>query len=73
MPTLVLDLSITPDEFLRVYQGQAKAVSAISVDGRRVQFPAAVLRPYLLHEGIQGRFEIEFDSEHKFAGIRRLN
>ncbi|GAA3979418.1 DUF2835 domain-containing protein [Allohahella marinimesophila] len=72
MPTLVLDLSISPDEFLRVYQGHAKAVSAQSIDGRRVQFPAAVLRPFLLHDGIQGRFEIHFDGDHKFAGIRRL-
>jgi len=72
MPALVFDLAISADEYLRVYQGQTKSVSVRSLDGSRVQFPAAVLRPFLLHDGVHGRFRIEFDAAHKFAGIARI-
>ena len=41
-------------------------------DGRRVQFPANILKPFLLHSGIRGTFCIEFDAAGKFSGIRRV-
>jgi len=40
--------------------------------GRRVRFPANILRPFVTLEGIQGRFIIRFDSDSRFQGIDRL-
>jgi len=38
-----------------------------------VQFPAAALRPHLRHDGIRGRFELEFDERRRFVALRRLD
>ena len=72
MHSLVVNLYIDPDEYLRYYSGGASSVSAIAVDGRRVSFPANILRPYVTHEGIRGRFLIQFDKQNKFQSISRL-
>lgn len=73
MPIVQVNLAISSNEFTRFYRGQAKQVICTTSDGRTVQFPAAVLRPHLMHEGIYGSFEIEFSSENKFIGIRKLS
>ncbi|HHM04864.1 MAG TPA: DUF2835 family protein [Gammaproteobacteria bacterium] len=65
-------LSIPADDYLAYYQGAARAVSVVAADGRRIEFPAAVLRPFVGHEGIYGWFEIEFDQNRRLVDIRRL-
>lgn len=47
-------------------------VVARSLDGRTVRFPASRLRPFMTTTGIQGRFTISFDDQHKFLEMRRL-
>ncbi|MGH1469916.1 MAG: DUF2835 domain-containing protein [Cellvibrionaceae bacterium] len=69
---LVVDLTISSDEFERLYAGQVKTVLATSRDGRRVRFPANILVPFVEREGIRGSFAIAFDIENKFQQIRRL-
>jgi len=71
-PSIIVDLAISADEFLRVYQGSAKLVSAIATDGRRVQFPANILQKMVTRDGIHGRFIIEFDRSGKFQKIQRI-
>lgn len=73
MNTIVVDLSISAEQYQRFYSGQAKLVSAISIDGRRVQFPANILQRAVSHDGVQGRFAITFDRGGKFRSIERLN
>jgi hypothetical protein len=73
MRSLVISLAISTDEFQRLYQGSVKEVLAFSQDGRRVRFPAAILRPFVLHNGVQGAFEISFDENNRFQAIKRLN
>lgn len=70
--SVIVNLSIPADEYLRVYQGSAKLVSAITSDGRRVQFPARILQKAVTREGIHGRFRIEFDQAGKFQNISRI-
>jgi Protein of unknown function (DUF2835) len=72
MHALVVNLVIDPEEFQRLYAGSVKDVSAIAVDGRRVRFPANILRQFVTREGIQGRFMIRFDAENRFESIQRL-
>lgn len=72
MPALVVNLVIAPKEYQRMYAGAVRNVSTVSVDGRRVQFPANVLRPYVTREGIRGRFMIRFTADNRFESIERL-
>lgn len=65
-------LKISAEDYLRYYQGRASFVRTISHDGRRVQFPAERLRPFVLHNGIHGEFLLRFDDKHKFVEMRRI-
>lgn len=70
--SLTVRLAIPSDEFLRLYQGSVRTVVARSDDGRQVKFPADILRPFVLHQGIYGVFKIHFDELHKFKSIEKL-
>ncbi|MDC0663539.1 DUF2835 domain-containing protein [Marinobacter sp. SS21] len=72
MQQIVVDLSISPDEWIKLYQGAARDVHARARDGRSVRFPARILSPFFLCDGIHGSFKIQFDEQGKFAGIERL-
>jgi len=69
---LTVSLSITYDEFEAVYRGAAKHVFANTMEGKSMRFPADILRPFLTRDGIQGRFRVLFDSNHKFSGIQKI-
>ncbi|MBR9827325.1 MAG: DUF2835 domain-containing protein [Oceanospirillales bacterium] len=73
MNEIVVDLRISSDECLKLYNGPSRVVSTRARDGRRVQFPAAVLRPWVLHDGVRGCFRIRFTPEGKFSDIKRLS
>ncbi len=72
MPSLVLDIRLTAEQFLAFYQGHANRVLATSRDGRTVSLPAHHLRPFLTHNGIQGSFELEFSAKGELLSLRRL-
>lgn len=65
-------INLSYDKFLQVYQGHAKHVVTKAYDGRTLQFPAEILKPYLTHSGIQGRFVIYFDENNKFKSLEKL-
>ncbi|QEQ96322.1 DUF2835 family protein [Neptunomonas concharum] len=73
MNEIIINISISTKEYLKQYQAPNCQVSTLSSDGRRVRFPASILRPFLLHDGIKGRFRISFDSGGKFKSIQRIN
>ena len=72
MPTIRFTLAISAEDYLRFYQGAARNVSAVADDGSRVKFPAEHLRPFVMHEGVSGRFELEFDETYKFIALRKI-
>lgn len=72
MEQVIVSVTISADEYIRYYQGSAQSVIATSLDGRAVSFPASLLRPYLTHEGIQGRFKLTYDQHYKFQSIEKL-
>ncbi|WP_097461847.1 DUF2835 domain-containing protein [Mangrovitalea sediminis] len=72
MQEIILDLFISPDEWLKIYRGTARVVRARSVDGRHVQFPANILARYLTRDGIRGRFCIRFDDHGRFASVEQF-
>lgn len=73
MQTVTVRLKISPERFQAYYQGVVDNIVAQATDGRTIQFPARVLRPFLSYQGIQGMFEITFDSTMKFQSICRAN
>lgn len=72
MSSIVIDLAISADEYIKHYQVPGAVVVTKSRDGRRVQFPAGILQRYVTHGGIEGSFEIRFTEQGKFSAIRRL-
>ena len=65
-------INLSAEEYLRYYQGRAGAVIVQSEDGRRIQLPAARLRPFVMQEGVRGRFEITLDGNNRLQRIERL-
>lgn len=70
---LRLTLHIPADVIHSYYNGAAREVVGTTADGRVVRFPANILRPYVMHDGVHGEFEIEFDVNHKFVAIHRIS
>lgn len=73
MNAVILNLFISPDEYQRLYQGAVREVVATSVDGRRIRFPAMILRPWVTHNGIRGRFRIVFDENNRFQKVEKID
>lgn len=73
MPALTVDIHLTPAQLLRYYRGQARAVQARATTGQLVQFPAAALQRHVTPDGIHGLFELEFDADHKFVRLDRVD
>lgn len=65
-------LDLSPEQYLHYYRGTARAVSVRSLEGKRVQFPADRLRPFVTHEGVRGLFALRFDENHRFVALRRI-
>lgn len=72
MNEIQFDLNISSEDYLRYYQGAAGQVIAYGLNGQTLQFPANLLRPFITHNGIQGRFAIQFDHNHKCQGLRQI-
>jgi hypothetical protein len=71
--SIVVRLRISADEFQRLYEGTIRDVAAQSIDGRRVQFPAIILRPFVTHVGILGTFNIQFGDDNRFQHIEKID
>ncbi|MFT5083846.1 MAG: hypothetical protein ACI9Y1_001897 [Lentisphaeria bacterium] len=70
--SIIIDLRISSQEFVKLYEGLARDVNAIARDGRRIRFPAQILRPFVTREGIVGSFQLTFDFEMKFQYIDKI-
>ncbi|TVZ39439.1 uncharacterized protein DUF2835 [Alteromonadaceae bacterium 2753L.S.0a.02] len=68
-----ISLSISADEYLKMYQGRASNVVARALDGRRIRFPAHILKPFVSHTGVQGHFLINFDAQNRFQSIVKIS
>ncbi len=60
------------DEAMRYYRGEALAVRVITESGQSLQFPALHIRRFINQQGINGRFQISFDSNNKLKSIERI-
>lgn len=65
-------LAISAQQYQRYYQGAAKFVRVRTEEGLMLKFPASELQRFVSHEGVQGRFEITFDDQHKLVSLARI-
>lgn len=72
MQSAFFQLAITAENYLAWYQGAARVVSVIAEDGRRIEFPAEHLRPFVTHDGIFGRFVLHFDEQNRFKELKKI-
>lgn len=70
--SVIVDLHISADEFLRHYQGAARQVSCHSRDGRRIRFPTSILQRFVRHDGIHGTFRIDIDENNKLLEVHQI-
>ena len=68
----IVPLHIAADAYRRLYSGDAQHVLARDQEGRKIQFPASSLRPFVTREGIRGTFIIRVDAQNKLTGIPRM-
>lgn len=71
MPKIRVSLNLPPHRLLAYYEGVADDVVASAQDGRKIRFPARVLRPFLTQNGVVGTFYITYDGNKKFVSIER--
>lgn len=73
MQTVRVFLRISTRRFQAYYEGAVDSVVAQADDGRTVQFPARVLRPFLTHRGVEGTFDLTFSARQKFHSIKKVH
>jgi hypothetical protein len=65
-------LDISPQQYLSYYKNSGIVVNVQADNGRTLQFPASELQKFVTHSGIQGRFEIKFNEQHKLVSLKRV-
>jgi len=70
--SIKFSLKLSYDKYLSFYKGHAQHVLVTAFDGRKIQFPAEILKPYLTREGISGVFIIHFDNRNKYQSLQKI-
>lgn len=70
--SIIVDVAISRDEWLRVYKGDALRARGVARDGRSVVFPVGILQRFMDHDGVYGSFVITYDGEGKFHSIQKI-
>ena len=65
-------LSISSQQYLQYYRGSVRQVLAQSTGGVTVQFPAALLTPFVTSAGISGRFVLTCEEGGRGAELQRV-
>ena len=71
MKEIYFTLRISRNDYLRYYRGSARHVIVKANDGRHIQFPANILRPFVTREGIAGNFVLRLDENNKLINIEK--
>lgn len=66
------NLHLSAEEYLQYYQGVAKAIQVTSRCGKKIQFSADKMRPFVLKDGVHGSFVIALDENNKFLSVSRI-
>lgn len=72
MKTLRFSLKLSEQELMKFYRGHARKVMAKDGEGKTMEFPVEIIRPFVTKEGVYGHFEIRVDDNYKFIDIKKL-
>lgn len=72
MHSIIVDIRITADEYLKQYKLPNAVVVTQSRCGRRVKFPANILQKFVSYSGIDGSFRIQFSADGKMQSVEQL-
>ena len=64
-------LRITAEQYLDYYRGTVRQVLVECNDGKKVQFPAALLQRFITQDGIHGDFALTCDEQFKNSRLER--
>ena len=71
MKIFKFSLHLSAQDMQSYYSGACKTVYVKGNNGRSIQFPAEILRPFVAHDGVHGWFQIEVDDNNKLIDIKR--
>lgn len=72
MRSIIVDITITADQYLTQYKIPSAVVVTRSRCGRSVKFPANILQKFVTHSGINGSFKINFSADGKMQSVEKL-
>ena len=65
----IVELAISTQELLKYYRGAASQISAVATDGQTILFPVTAIQPFVTHEGVFGRFQLQVNSQGRLLKI----
>jgi hypothetical protein len=65
----IVELAISKQELLKYYRGAASQISAVATDGQTTLFPVTAIQPFVTHEGVFGRFQLQVNSQGRLLKI----
>ena len=65
----IVELAISKQELLKYYRGAANQISAVATDGQPILFPVTAIQPFVTHEGVFGRFQLQVNSQGRLLKI----
>ena len=65
----IVELAISKQELLKYYRGAANQISAVATDGQTILFPVTAIQPFVTHEGVFGRFQLQVNSQCRLLKI----
>lgn len=65
-------LAIRPEKYLAYYEGAVHQIVVTLASGKRLQFPADALRPFVTHDGVYGEFVLRVNAENQLQDIKRV-
>jgi len=66
-------IHIASPEVLKFYRREISAVSVVTEQGIRLQFPFHHLRPFVSSYGVKGRFRVMLDSNNHISRIEQIS
>lgn len=72
MKELQFQINISAAQYLKYYQGTAQSVLVKDDSGTTLRFPASLLKKFVTHDGIHGRFVMQIDNNNKCIAIQRV-
>ena len=65
-------INITKQRYLEIYHSPILQVIVTSHNGKKIQFPARYLTPFVTKSGIRGNFRIVYSAGNKFVRMEKI-